>query len=126
MSKETIHSDQAPAAIGPYSQAVRHGELVFLSGQIPLDPQSMELVGGGIDAQIRRVLDSLQSVCTAAGGSLQQILKINVYLTDLAHFPIVNSIMDEYFEAPFPARAAVGVASLPRGAEVEMEAVMGL
>ncbi|HSM68720.1 MAG TPA: RidA family protein [Xanthomonadales bacterium] len=126
MSKEPIHSDQAPAAIGPYSQAVRHGTLVFLSGQIPLDPETMELVGGGIDAQIRRVLDSLQAVCTAAGGSLQQILKINVYLTDLAHFPVVNSIMDEYFDAPFPARAAVGVASLPRGAEVEMEAVMGL
>lgn len=126
MSKETIHSDQAPAAIGPYSQAVRHGKLVFLSGQIPLDPETMELVGGGIDAQIRRVLDSLQSVCTAAGGSLQQVLKINVYLTDLAHFPVVNSIMNEYFDAPFPARAAVGVANLPRGAEVEMEAVMGL
>lgn len=126
MSKEPIHSDQAPAAIGPYSQAVRHGTLVFLSGQIPLDPETMELVGGGIDAQIRRVLDSLQAVCTAAGGSLQQILKINVYLTDLAHFPVVNSIMDEYFDAPLPARAAVGVASLPRGAEVEMEAVMGL
>lgn len=126
MSKEPIHSDQAPAAIGPYSQAVRHGKLVFLSGQIPLDPETMELVGGGIDAQIRRVLDSLQAVCTAAGGSLQQVLKINVYLTDLAHFPVVNSIMDEYFDAPFPARAAVGVASLPRGAEVEMEAVMGL
>jgi reactive intermediate/imine deaminase len=126
MSKKPIHSDQAPAAIGPYSQAVRHGKLVFLSGQIPLDPETMELVGGGIDAQIRRVLDSLQAVCTAAGGSLQQILKINVYLTDLAHFPVVNSIMDEYFDAPFPARAAVGVASLPRGAEVEMEAVMGL
>jgi reactive intermediate/imine deaminase len=126
MSKKPIHSDQAPAAIGPYSQAVRHGKLVFLSGQIPLDPETMELVGGGIDAQIRRVLDSLQAVCTAAGGSLQQVLKINVYLTDLAHFPVVNSIMDEYFDAPFPARAAVGVASLPRGAEVEMEAVMGL
>lgn len=126
MSKETIHSDQAPAAIGPYSQAVRHGKLVFLSGQIPLDPETMELVGGGMDAQIRRVLDSLQSVCTAAGGSLQQVLKINVYLTDLAHFPVVNSIMNEYFDAPFPARAAVGVANLPRGAEVEMEAVMGL
>jgi reactive intermediate/imine deaminase len=126
MSKKPIHSDQAPAAIGPYSQAVRHGTLVFLSGQIPLDPETMDLVGGGIDAQIRRVLDSLHAVCTAAGGSLQQILKINVYLTDLAHFPVVNSIMDEYFDAPFPARAAVGVASLPRGAEVEMEAVMGL
>lgn len=126
MSKEPIHSDQAPAAIGPYSQAVRHGKLVFLSGQIPLDPETMELVGGGIDAQIRRVLDSLQAVCTAAGGSLQQVLKINVYLTDLAHFPVVNSIMNEYFDAPFPARAAVGVANLPRGAEVEMEAVMGL
>jgi reactive intermediate/imine deaminase len=126
MSKKPIHSDQAPAAIGPYSQAVRHGKLVFLSGQIPLDPETMELVGGGIDAQIRRVLDSLQAVCTAAGGSLQQVLKINVYLTDLAHFPVVNSIMNEYFDAPFPARAAVGVANLPRGAEVEMEAVMGL
>jgi reactive intermediate/imine deaminase len=126
MSKKPIHSDQAPAAIGPYSQAVRHGKLVFLSGQIPLDPETMELVGGGIDAQIRRVLDSLQAVCTATGGSLQQILKINVYLTDLAHFPVVNSIMNEYFDAPFPARAAVGVANLPRGAEVEMEAVMGL
>jgi reactive intermediate/imine deaminase len=125
MSKHVIHSDQAPTAIGTYSQAVRHGDLVFLSGQIALDPATMELVEGGIDAQVRRVFDNLQAVCEAAGGSLGQIVKLTVFLTDMADFATVNSVMDEYFDAPYPARAAVGVAALPRGARVEMEAVMG-
>jgi reactive intermediate/imine deaminase len=125
MSKHVIHSDQAPTAIGTYSQAVRHGDLVFLSGQIALDPATMELVEGGIDAQVRRVFDNLQAVCEAAGGSLGQIVKLTVFLTDMADFATVNAVMDEYFDAPYPARAAVGVAALPRGARVEMEAVMG-
>lgn len=122
--KQIIHSPHAPAAIGTYSQAVRHGGLVFLSGQIPLDPQSMELVEGDIDSQIRRVLDNLSAVCTAAGGSLDDIVKLNVFLVDLAHFPRVNKVMEAYFRAPYPARAAIGVAALPRGAAVEMDAIM--
>ncbi len=120
-----VHTDQAPAAIGPYSQAVRVGELVFLSGQIPLDPASMELVGAGdVAAQARRVFANLQAIAEAAGGSLGQLVKLNVYLTDLGNFQVVNDVMAELFEAPYPARAAVGVAALPRGAEVEVEAVM--
>ncbi|NND44238.1 MAG: RidA family protein [Xanthomonadales bacterium] len=126
MSKHVIHSDQAPAAIGTYSQAVRHGDLVFLSGQIPLDPATMEPVEGDIEAQVRRVFDNLQAVCEAAGGNLGQVLKLTVYLTDMGDFGTVNAVMDEYFSAPYPARAAVGVASLPRGAAVEVEAVMAL
>lgn len=126
MSKHIIHSDEAPAAIGTYSQAVRHGDLVFMSGQIPLDPATMELVEGGIEEQVRRVFDNLQAVCAAAGGSLAHIVKLNVYLADMADFPTVNAVMDDYFSPPYPARAAVGVAALPRGASVEMEAVMAL
>lgn len=124
MSKETIHTDQAPAAIGTYSQAVRHNGLVFLSGQIPLDPASMELVSGDISVQIRRVFENLAAVCTAAGGSLDGIVRLTVYLTDMADFPQVNEIMGQYFSQPYPARAAVGVAALPKGAAVEMDAIL--
>lgn len=126
MSKQTIHTDQAPAAIGPYSQAVRHGDLVFLSGQIPLDPASMKVVEGEIADQVHRVFRNLSAVCEAAGGSLDGILKLNVYLTDLGNFATVNQVMQEYFTEPYPARAAVGVRALPMGVEVEMEAVLGL
>lgn len=122
--KEIIHTDNAPAAIGTYSQAVRVGDTVYLSGQIPLDPESMEMVPGEIDAQIHRVFQNLSAVCTAAGGSLNDIVKLNVFLIDLAHFGQVNSIMAEYFQPPYPARAAIGVAQLPRAAQVEMDAVM--
>lgn len=126
MSKTPVHSDAAPAAIGPYSQAVRHGDTVYLSGQIPLDPKTMELVGGDIETQIRRVLKNLQAVCQAAGGDLDRIVRLTVYLTDLAHFGSVNALMEEFFTEPYPARAAIGVASLPKGANVEMDAVLGL
>ena len=125
MSKTIIFSEEAPAAIGTYSQAVRYGDLVFLSGQIPLDPVTMELVTESVEAQVRQVLDNLKAVCAAAGGDLSDIIKLNVFLTDMADFPTVNEVMGEYFRAPYPARAAVGVAALPRGAAVEMEAVMG-
>lgn len=121
---QPIHSDDAPAAIGPYSQAVRAGELVFLSGQIPLDPATMELVGDDIASQTRRVFDNLSAVAEAAGGSLAEVVKLSVYLTDLGNFQTVNDIMAEYFHEPYPARAALGVAALPRGAAVEVEAVM--
>ncbi len=126
MARETIHTDQAPAAIGTYSQAVRVGDTVYLSGQIPLVPATMELVGEDIDAQIRQVFDNLQSVCEAAGGSLADIVKLTISLAALAHFGRVNAIMAEYFTEPYPARAAIGVASLPRGAAVEIDAVMVL
>jgi reactive intermediate/imine deaminase len=126
MAKQAIHSEQAPAAIGPYSQAVRYGDIVFLSGQIPLDPATMQLVEGDIAAQVHRVFLNLRAVCEAAGGDLDGIVKLNVYLTDLGNFAIVNEIMQEYFAEPYPARAAVGVAALPLGAEVEVEAVLGL
>lgn len=126
MSKHAIHTDQAPAAVGPYSQAVRHGDLVFLSGQIPLDPATMKLVEGDIADQAHRVFRNLRAVCEAAGGSLDQVVKVNVYLVDLGHFATVNAVMKEYFAEPFPARAAVGVVALPLGAQVEMEAVLGL
>ena len=126
MTRQIIKTDNAPAAIGPYSQAVKHGDTVYLSGQIPLDPATMELVAGDIDAQTRRVFMNLQAVCAAAGGSLDGILKLNVYLTDLGNFATVNQIMAEYFSEPYPARAAVGVVALPLGSEVEMEAVLGL
>lgn len=124
--KTPIHTDNAPAAIGPYSQAIRHGDTVYLSGQIPLDPETMELVDGDIEAQIRRVLDNLAAVCEAAGGSLDQLVRVTVYLTDLGNFATVNRLMEAYFSEPYPARAAIGVASLPKGAEVEMDAVLGL
>lgn len=122
--REIIHTDRAPAAIGTYSQAVRTGTTVWLSGQIPLDPETMEMVEGGIEEQIRRVFDNLAAVAGAAGGSLADIVKLNIFLTDLTHFPLVNQIMAEYFPEPWPARAAVGVAALPRGARVEMDGVM--
>jgi reactive intermediate/imine deaminase len=124
MPKEPIHTERAPAAIGPYSQAVRAGNTVYLSGQIPLDPKTMELVKGDIRAQIRQVFDNLAAVAEAAGGSLANAVRITVYLTDLANFPIVNEIMKEYCKEPFPARAAIGVAQLPRGAAVEVDGIL--
>lgn len=126
MSRQIIHTDQAPAAIGAYSQAVRVGSTVYLSGQIPLDPVTMQLVTGDVEAQIRRVLDNLAAVARAAGGSLADIVKLNVFLTNLGHFALVNQVMASYFQEPYPARAAIGVAALPRGAEVEMDAVLML
>ena len=126
MAKEIISTDQAPRAIGTYSQAVKCGGSVYLSGQIPLIPETMELVEGDIEAQVRRVFDNLQAVARAAGGSLADVVKLNVFLTDLAHFPTVNQVMAEYFSEPYPARAAIGVAALPKAAQVEMDAVMEL
>jgi reactive intermediate/imine deaminase len=125
MSKNIINTDKAPQAIGTYSQAVRHQGLVFISGQIPLDPESMEIVPGGIEAQIRRVFDNLSAVCTAAGGSLDDIVKLTIFLTDMGDFPQVNTIMGQYFSEPYPARAAVQVAALPKGVSVEMDAILG-
>ncbi len=126
MAREIIRTDQAPQAIGTYSQAVKSGSTVYLSGQIPLLPESMEMVEGDIELQIRRVFDNLQAVARAAGGELADVAKLNVFLTDLAHFPVVNQVMADYFSEPYPARAAIGVAALPKGAEVEMDAVMEL
>jgi reactive intermediate/imine deaminase len=126
MKREIITTKQAPQAIGTYSQAVKTGTTVYLSGQIPLDPASMEMIEGDIGAQIRRVFDNLSAVASAAGGSLADIAKLNVYLVDLSNFPVVNEVMADYFTAPYPARAAVGVAALPKGAGVEMDAVMEL
>lgn len=126
MSKEVIHSDRAPAAIGTYSQAIRSGNLVFLSGQIPLDPATMELVKGDFEARARRVFDNLQAVVNAAGGEFDQVVKLTIFLTDLGNFATVNAVMADYFNEPFPARAAVGVASLPKGADVEAEAILAL
>ena len=126
MSRQIIHTDQAPAAIGTYSQAVKVGDTVYLSGQIPLDPASMEMVDGDIGAQIHRVFESLRAVAIAAGGGLNDIVKLNVFLVDLGCFPQVNEIMAGYFDEPYPARAAVGVAALPKGAQVEMDAIMVL
>lgn len=123
MSRQTIQTPNAPAAIGTYSQAVRVDNTVYLSGQIGLDPQSGQLVDG-VDAQIKRVLDNLKAVAEAAGGSLNDVVKINVYLTDLANFAKVNEAMAQYFQQPYPARAALGISALPRGALVEMDAVM--
>jgi len=121
-----IHTDQAPAAIGTYSQAVRVDRTVYLSGQIGLDPHTMTIVEGGVETQVRRVLENLQAVARASGGDLDRIVKLTVYLTDMASFPIVNAAMAEYFREPYPARAAVGVAALPRGAAVEMDAILVL
>lgn len=126
MTKEIIQTDKAPQAIGTYSQAVKVDHTVYLSGQIPLIPETMALVEGGIAAQITRVFDNLKAVAEAAGGDFSHVVKLNVFLTDLANFPVVNEIMGQYFEQPYPARAAIGVASLPKGAEVEMDAVMHL
>ena len=126
MTKQIISTDRAPQAIGTYSQAVRAGNTVYLSGQIALDPATMTLVDGDIDAQIRRVFDNLAAVAEAAGGGFRNVVKLNVFLTDLGHFARVNDIMAEYFQQPYPARAAIGVAALPRGAGVEMDAVLVL
>ncbi len=126
MQKTVIKTDRAPAAIGTYSQAVRAGNTVYLSGQIPLDPDSGKLVTGDIAVQIRQVFDNLTAVAEAAGGSLDDAVKLTVYLTDLGHFSAVNEIMAEYFSEPYPARAAVGIASLPRNAEVEAEAILSV
>lgn len=126
MSRQTIHTNNAPQAIGPYSQAVRAGDTVYLSGQIPLDPATMQLVSGDIEAEIHQVFRNLQAVAAATGGSLANAVKVNVFLTDLAHFTKVNEIMATYCTQPFPARAAVGVAQLPRGARVEIECVLYL
>jgi reactive intermediate/imine deaminase len=126
MSRQTIHTSHAPQAIGPYSQAVRAGDTVYLSGQIPFDPATMQLVSGDIEAEIRQVFDNLKAVAEASGGSLANAVKVNVFLTDLAHFAKVNEIMATYCTQPFPARAAVGVAQLPRGARVEIECVLYL
>ena len=126
MSRQIISTDQAPQAIGTYSQAVRVGDTVYLSGQIPLVPASMELVEGDMASQIRQVFENLRAVAEAAGGGLQDLVKLNVFLTDLGHFPLVNQVMADYFQEPYPARAAVGVAALPKGAAVEMDAVLVL
>jgi reactive intermediate/imine deaminase len=123
MSRQVIHTENAPAAIGTYSQAILVGNTLYLSGQIGLDPYSMDLVDG-IEAQIRRVFDNLKAVCEAAGGSLADIAKLNIFLTDLSNFQLVNQIMGEYFAQPYPARAALGVASLPKGALVEMDGIV--
>lgn len=126
MSKEAIHSDHAPAAIGTYSQAIRSGNIVFLSGQIPLNPQTMELVDGDFEARARQVFENLKAVAEAAGGDLNQVVKLTIFLTDLDNFAAVNNVMEDYFDPPYPARAAIGVASLPKGADVEADAILGL
>ena len=126
MSKEAIHSDAAPAAIGTYSQAIKAGNLVFLSGQIPLDPVTMEVVDGDFEARARQVFDNLRAVAEAAGGNLNQVVKLTIFMTDLANFATVNKVMEDYFDLPFPARAAVGVASLPKDVDVEADAILGL
>jgi len=126
MARKIIQTDRAPRAIGTYSQAVKCGTTVYCSGQIPLDPATMNLVEGDMSAQVKRVFDNLQAVAEAAGGSLADVAKLNVFLTDLGHFALVNEIMAEYFQEPYPARAAIGVASLPKDAQVEMDAVLEL
>lgn len=124
MHKEIIHTPHAPAAIGTYSQAVKVGNTVYLSGQIPLVPATMQLIDGDMRAQIIQVFENLKAVTKAAGGSLDNVVKLNIFLTDLIYFPLVNELMAQYFSEPFPARAAIGVAALPKGAQVEMDAVM--
>jgi reactive intermediate/imine deaminase len=126
MSKQIISTVDAPAAIGVYSQAVRVGNTIWVSGQIPLDPVTKELVKGDIEAQVRRVFDSLKAIVAAAGAGLDDVVKATIFLTDLSHFALVNKVMAEYFREPYPARAAVGVASLPRGAQVEVECIVAL
>jgi reactive intermediate/imine deaminase len=126
MTRSIIHTDAAPKAIGTYSQAVKVGSTVYLSGQIPLDPATMQLDNASIEGEIHRVFKNLRAVAEAAGGSLADMAKLNVYLTDLVHFPVVNQIMAEYFAEPYPARAAIGVRELPRGARVEMDGVLEL
>jgi len=124
MNKSFIATAHAPAAIGTYSQAVKVGQTTYLSGQIPLIPESMALVEGNIEAEVRQAFTNLKAVCEAAGGNLNQLVKVHVFLTDLSHFPVVNQIMEEFFEAPYPARAAIGVAELPKGARVEVDGIM--
>jgi len=124
MAKTIIHTDAAPQAIGTYSQAVKVDNTVYISGQIPLDPASMEVVSGGIEAEITRVFDNLEAVAEASGGSLADVVKLNIFLTDLGNFPTVNEVMATYFQQPYPARAAIGVAALPKGVGVEMDAVL--
>lgn len=124
MAKSIIQTDAAPQAIGTYSQAVKVDNTVYVSGQIPLDPTTMEVVSGGIEAEITRVFDNLEAVATASGGSLADVVKLNIYLTDLGNFPTVNEIMARYFQQPYPARAAIGVAALPKAVGVEMDAVL--
>ncbi len=126
MSREIIYTDRAPQAIGTYSQGVKCGSTVYLSGQIPLLPDTMEMIDGDIESQIRRVFDNLRAVAQAAGGELNNIAKLNIFLTNLDDFPTVNQVMAEYFDKPYPARAAIGVAGLPKGAAVEMDGVMEL
>ena len=126
MKKEIISTDKAPAAIGTYSQAVKVGDTVYLSGQIPLDPATMEVVDGPFENHVRRVFDNLLAVAKAAGGDLSNVVKLNIYLTDLGNFAKVNEAMAEYFDAPYPARAAIGVKELPKGVDVEMDAVLVL
>lgn len=123
-NKEAIHSDKAPKAIGPYSQAIRAGTMVFLSGQIPLDPDTMELVSHDIEEQTKQVLNNLTAVADAAGATLDDCVKLTIFLTDLNHFSVVNNVMESYFSSPFPARATVEVSALPRGAQVEIEAIL--
>ena len=126
MSRNIIQTDNAPSAIGTYSQAVRHGDIVFLSGQIPLVPSTMELVEGEFKDRAHRVFQNIQGVVEAAGGTMDQVLKVNIFLTDLGNFAAVNEVMAEYFDEPYPARAAVGVASLPKDTDIEIEAILGL
>ena len=126
MGREIIETAHAPQAIGTYSQAVKAGSTVYMSGQIPLDPASMQLAGEDMRVQISQVFDNLQAVAEAAGGTLDHVVKLNIFLTDLAHFPLVNEVMSKYFSKPYPARAAIGVAALPKDAGVEMDAVMQL
>ena len=124
MSRSVIHTHDAPQAIGTYSQAVRVGETVYLSGQIPLDPATGSMVSGGFEAEVRRVFDNLKAVAAAAGCSLDRAVRVTIYVTDLANFPIVNNVMSEYFREPYPARVTIGVASLPRGAQVEIDCIL--
>lgn len=126
MAREIIHTSKAPEAIGTYSQAVKVGDVVYMSGQIPLVPETMTVIEGDFSTQVRRVFDNLSAVAEAAGGNLQNIVKLNVFLTDLSHFGTVNEIMAEYFQQPYPARAAIGVTSLPKEVPVEMDAIMDL
>ncbi len=123
---QVIHTGSAPAAIGTYSQAIRSGDTVYLSGQIPLDPETMSLCSDDVAFQIEQVIKNLSAVCEAAGGSLANIVKLNVYLTNLAHFPLINEAMGRYFTEPYPARAAIGISELPRGSKVEMDGIMVL
>ncbi|WP_241086112.1 RidA family protein [Candidatus Vondammii sp. HM_W22] len=126
MGREIIRTDKAPQAVGTYSQAIKVGLTVYLSGQIPLVPETMEMVEGDIEIQIRQVFDNLKAVAQAAGGDFKDVVKLNVFLTDLSNFPVVNQVMSEYFDEPYPARAAIGVASLPKDAGVEMDAELDL